>query len=87
MVSYQVENSDDLSPNFVLHLSMSSSSRLKYTYHFINLYKAGPFEKPPSRGGSGQDVVTPLPLKDHMTQQKDVDMLIDEELALWPESG
>lgn len=22
-----------------------------------------------------------------MTQQKDVDMLIDEELALWPESG
>nr|XP_034314743.1 protein KIAA0556 isoform X5 [Crassostrea gigas] len=48
---------------------------------------AGPFEKPPSRGGSGQDVATPLPLKDHMTQQKDVDMLIDEELALWPESG
>lgn len=35
----------------------------------------------------GQDVATPLPLKDHMTQQKDVDMLIDEELALWPESG
>lgn len=48
---------------------------------------AGPFEKPLSRGGSGQDVATPLPLKDHLTQQKDVDMLIDEELALWPESG
>ncbi|XP_061197501.1 katanin-interacting protein-like [Saccostrea echinata] len=48
---------------------------------------AGPFENPPSRGGSRQDVPAPLPLKDHMIQQEDVDMLIDEELALWPESG
>ncbi|XP_078316471.1 katanin-interacting protein-like isoform X4 [Crassostrea virginica] len=47
----------------------------------------GPFEKPQSRGGSRQDVPAPLPLKDHMIQQADVDMLIDEELALWPESG
>lgn len=50
-------------------------------------WSPGPFEKPQSRGGSRQDVPAPLPLKDHMIQQADVDMLIDEELALWPESG
>lgn len=87
MVSYQVENSDDLSLNFVLYLLMSFFLRFKYTYFFLNLYKVGFFEKLSSRGGSGQDVVIFLLFKDYMIQQKDVDMLIDEELVLWLESG
>ncbi|XP_056018588.1 protein KATNIP homolog isoform X4 [Ostrea edulis] len=46
-----------------------------------------PLETPQSEGGGQQNTPAPLPLKDHMIQQKDVDMLIDEELAMWPETG
>lgn len=46
-----------------------------------------PLDTPQSEGGGQQNTPAPLPLKDHMIQQKDVDMLIDEELAMWPETG
>ena len=43
----------------------------------------GPFENPPD---SRQGQRTPIKNDDHMfqTQQDDIDMLIDEELAMWP---
>lgn len=46
----------------------------------------GPFENPPS---SRQEQRTPYKNDDHMTETKqdDIDMLIDEELSMWPKAG
>ena len=51
----------------------------------------GPFENPPSSRQEQRTPVNQPPVKndDHMiqTQQDDIDMLIDEELAMWPKAG